>query len=233
MLMFDSLFNALHSNLEKNKGEILVVPEEFRSRHNKESNALIKNWLFKLPNYRKWRITRLDCGDKLQVFNTVAYPIFNIEKPILGVDILWFGKSNKLLAVLDFQPLIQDKEYLKQYCSELDLIKKQFSDFDNNSMKNIYDSTKYFSPWVIICRGNRSNLDEDLNNVFNVFLDRYFKIDEKISKNQFLNFEEIKKKHFEYDKYSIEKDPADKLFKNFFGEIWTEKFIQEFLFTLK
>ena len=231
--MFDSLFNVLHSNLEQKKGEILVVPEELRSRHNKGSNALINNWLFQLPNYRKWRITRLDCGDKLQVFNTVAYPRFNIEKPILGVDILWFGQSNKLLAVLDFQPLIQDKEYLKQYCSALDLIKQQFSNFDNQSMKNIYDSTKYFSPWVIICRGNRSNVDKDLNNVFKMFLDQYFKMDEKIPKNYFLNFEEIKKKHFDYDKYNIDKDPADKLFKNFFGEIWTEKFIQEFLFTLR
>ena len=27
------------------------------------------------------------------------------------------------------------------------------------------------------------------------------------------------------DKYSFEKDPADKLFKSFFGEKWTKKFI--------
>ena len=30
----------------------------------------------------------------------------------------------------------------------------------------------------------------------------------------------------------FEKDPADKLFKSFFGEKWTKKFINKFLFTL-
>ena len=49
---------------------------------------------------------------------------------------------------------------------------------------------------------------------------------------QFLNNEEIRSKHIEYNKYSSEKDPAEKLFKTFFGESWTEKFVKEFLFTL-
>ena len=31
---------------------------------------------------------------------------------------------------------------------------------------------------------------------------------------------------------STEKDPADKLFKSFFGEKWTKKFVNKFLFTL-
>ena len=50
--------------------------------------------------------------------------------------------------------------------------------------------------------------------------------------NQFLNAEEIKINQIKYDKYSFEKDPADKLFKSFFGEKWTKKFINKFLFTL-
>ena len=230
--MFDSLFDDLTSILKINKGKILEIPEEFKNHYNKTSNAYIKNWLFELPLYRKWRITRLDCGDKLQVFNTVAYPIFKSEKPFLGIDILWFANSNKLIAVLDFQPLIQDKKYLEKYCSSLDVFKKKYCTFDNQTMKNIYDSTKYFSPWVIICRGNKSHLDRDLNDVFTLFLNLYLKMDEHIIDNYFLNEQEIQKKQFEYDSYSIERDPADKLFRNFFGDIWTEKFIHNFLFTL-
>ena len=42
------------------------------------------------------------------MFNTVAYPNFDSEFPILGADILWFGNSQKLLAILDYQPLIQE-----------------------------------------------------------------------------------------------------------------------------
>ena len=87
------------------------------------------------------------------MFNTVAYPNFDSEMPILGADILWFGTSQKLLAILDYQPLIQESKYLEKYCSSLGSINKKYSAFENNKMKNIYDSKKYFSPWVIICRG--------------------------------------------------------------------------------
>ena len=85
-------------------------------------------------------------------------------------------------------------------------------------MKNIYDSKKYFSPWVIICRGNKLNLDRDLNNIFHKFVNNYLKIYKSNPFNQFLNTEEIKINQIKYDKYSFEKDPADKLFKSFFGE---------------
>jgi len=99
-------------------------------------------------------------------------------------------------------------------------------------MKNIYDSKKYFSPWVIICRGNKLNLDRDLNNIFHLFVNNYLNIYKLNPVNQFLNTEEIKINQIKYDKYSFEKDPADKLFKSFFGEKWTKNFINKFLFTL-
>ena len=133
---------------------------------------------------------------------------------------------------MDYQPLIQDREYLRKYCSSLDAIKKKYSEFDNNKMKNIYDSKKYFSPWVIICRGNKLNLDRDLNKVFYSFVSDYLKLHKLTSVNQFLNLEQIKVNQIKYDKYSVEKDPADKLFKTFFGDKWTKNFINNFLFTL-
>lgn len=230
--MFESLKNFVKTNIENLDGKELEISKEFKEYHNKDSKYIIKNWLFESPQYRKWRITKLDGGDKLQVFNTVAYPNFKSEFPILGADILWFGTSQKLLAIFDYQPLIQEKTYLQKYCSSLDFIKNQYSVFDNNKMKNIYDAKKYFSPWVMICRGNKLNLDNDLNNIFCSFVSNYLIITKPHQNNQFLTFEQIKNNHIDYDKYSTEKDPADKLFKTFFGETWTENFINNFLFTL-
>ena len=229
--MFESLNDVLHNKLKKIGAKRLNISEDFKEFTSKDKKYIIKNWLFEAPSFRKWRITQLDGGEKIQVFNTVAYPIFKCEQPILGVDILWFGNSQKLLTVLDYQPLIQDKEYLQKYCSQLNEIKDKFSEFDNTHMKKIYDSNKYFSPWVIICRGNKSNLNKDLNNIFYLFLEEYLKINALFSENKFLNSTEIQSKHCEYDKYSVEKDPADKLFNKFFGKEWTDKFIRNFLFT--
>ena len=230
--MFEPLLDFLKDNIKEVDGQEVEIADEFKEHHNKDSKYIIKNWLFESPQYRKWRITKLDGGEKLQVFNSVAYPNFDRELPILGADILWFGTSQKLLVILDFQPLIQKREYLQKYCSSLEHIKKQYSYFDNNKMKNIYDSKKYFSPWVIICRGDKLNLDRDLNNIFYLFVSDYLKINKFNDVNQFLNLEQIKINQISYDKYSLEKDPADKLFKNFFGETWTRNFIHNFLFTL-
>ena len=230
--MFESILDVLFENIQKRDAVEVQLSEKFSENHSKDSKYFIKNWLYELPNFRKWRITKLDGGGKLQVFNTVAYPSFKSEIPILGVDILWFGQSQKLLAVLDYQPLIQEMSYLNKYCSCLKKIKNQYSEFDNTKMKNIYDENKYFSPWVIICRGDKSNLEIDLNKIFSLFLVGYLDIIDNNPKNQFLNFEQIKKLHTDYDIYSSDKDPAGKLFKSFFGDSWTNDFIKNYLFTL-
>ena len=230
--MFDSLFDILVTNLEKIKSKRVKLSNDLEEHHNENSSYTIKNWLFTSPQYRKWRITKLDGGDKIQVFNTVGYPSFNSELPIFGVDILWFGTSKKFLAVLDYQPLIQDKDYLDKYCKSINLIKKKYSEFDNTKMKKVYESNRFFSPWVIICRGDNNHLDKYLNTVFDLFLNKYLNMYESNSDNIFLNSQDIEEKHIEYDIYSSEKDPAGKLFKSFFGEKWTNQFIKNYLFTL-
>ena len=230
--MFESLKDFLNKNIQELNGKEVKISSEFEEHHNKDSKYIIKNWLFESPYFRKWRITKLDGGDKLQVFNTVAYPNFKSELPILGADILWFGTSQKLLAIFDYQPLVQEEKYLQKYCSSLKIIKKKYTVFDDNKMKNIYDSKKYFSPWVMICKGNKLNLDEELDSIFCLFVRDYLRMNKLNINNQFLNLEQIKNYQIDYDKYSAEKDPADKLFKTFFGENWTENFINNFLFTL-
>ena len=230
--MFDSLFDILIANLEKINLRRLDISSDLTEHHNDKSEYIIKNWLFQSSIYRKWRITKLDGGDKIQVFNTVCYPSFDLELPIFGVDIIWFGSAKKLLAVMDYQPLIQDKAYLNKYCERINTIKKKYKNFDNTKMKNIYDSDLYFSPWVIVCRGDAMHLDAYLNEVFTLFLGEYLKMNSFHYENDFLNNKQIKQKQIEYDVYSAQKDPAGKLFKSFFGELWTKNFIKNFLFTL-
>ena len=88
--MFDSLVDFLKTNIDELNGHEVQISSEFKEHHNEDSKYIIKNWLFSSPEYRKWRITRLDGGKKLQVFNTVVYPNFDIELP---VPLNWSSKE--------------------------------------------------------------------------------------------------------------------------------------------
>ena len=96
--------------------------------------GIISNWLWKVPGFRRWRVTRLDAGENLQVLNSVAYPEYINEQPLLGIDLLWFGKTSKLVAVLDFQPLVQDQAYFARYLKGLKSLCNRFPEFSKEEM---------------------------------------------------------------------------------------------------
>ena len=84
----------------------------------------------------------MDAGDRLQVLNSVAYPHNQNDMPIMGIDLLWFEKKEKLVAILDFQPLVQDKEYFDRYFAGLKSLKQSFNEFNSDMKSNIYDPKK-------------------------------------------------------------------------------------------
>ena len=122
--MFDDLLSELNKNILDHGGQNLIVPDEFCERVSKKGNHKLNSWLWDVPGFRRWRVTRLDAGDRLQVLNSVAYPHDQNDMPIMGIDLLWFEKKEKLVAILDFQPLVQDEEYFDKY---FDGLKKPFA----------------------------------------------------------------------------------------------------------
>ena len=120
--MFDDLLSELTKNILEHGGKKLIVSDEFCERVSKKGNYKLNSWLWDVPEFRRWRVTRLDAGENLQVLNSVAYPHDQNDMPIMGVDLLWFEKKEKLVAILDFQPLVQDKEYFDRYFNGLNHI---------------------------------------------------------------------------------------------------------------
>ena len=49
-------------------------------------------------------MTYFDAGSKVQVFNSLWYPRYHLDAPVLGVDLMCFG-NRAVLAVVDCQPL--------------------------------------------------------------------------------------------------------------------------------
>ena len=231
--MFDDLLSELTKNILEHGGKKLIVPSEFCERISEKGNCKLNSWLWDVPEFRRWRVTRLDAGDRLQVFNSVAYPHSHNDMPIMGIDLLWFEKKEKLVAILDFQPLIQDQEYFDRYFVGLKRLKECFTEFNSDIKSNIYDPSKYFSPWVLFCKGGIDEATNILPKIFSSFLKCYW---ESFSfykaNNNKIELEKVKLLHINYDKYSAEKDPAHGLFSGFFGKDWSEKYIKEFLFPL-
>tara|TARA_Y100001968_G_C19446706_1_gene765784 strand:- start:4291 stop:4989 length:699 start_codon:yes stop_codon:yes gene_type:complete len=229
--MFDPFLEELHKSIREHGGEPLDLLDCFRLYQSDKTNSKIKSWLWNVPGFRRWRVTRLDAGSRLQVLNSVAYPTFNKDQPIMGMDLLWFGIKKKLVAVLDFQPLIQNELYFDKYYKDLQALKETFPEFNNQTKMNSYDPDKYFSPSVLFCKGGIKEAEYSLPIVFKSFLEFYWELDNKISNNICdLNPEEIKKLQINYDKYSAERDPAHGLFASFFGKKWSDHFLKEFLF---
>ena len=231
--MFDLLFEELQLSIKTRGGEKLFVPEELEEKKSLKGDGIIRSCLWKLPGFRRWRITRLDAGERLQVLNSVAYPHFTNDQPLMGIDLLWFGGSQKLVAVLDFQPLIQDQSYFQRYFQGLKSLSKRFPELTKDESMHSFDPHKYFSPWLLFCRGGLDQLEGPLPLAFKEFLDCYLKLD--FNGNSIphkLSSSEVFRLQSEYDTYSAERDPAHGLFINYFGQDWTERYLKEFLFPL-
>ena len=229
--MFDSFLNELHSDITKRGGSPLPLPEGLEECRSSKSSSVIQSWLWDVPGFRRWRVTRLDAGDSLQVFNSVAYPDYTYDHPLMGVDLLWFGARQKLVAVLDFQPLVQDKNYLDRYFSGLKELNQRFPDLNGEETMRSFDPNQYFSSWLLFCRGGAEQADLSLPKAFSAFLKAYWDLhDNAKSIPSTIPPEEVKNLQDKYDIYSAERDPAHGLFTSHFGKDWSNRFLHEFLF---
>ncbi len=229
--MFDPFLEYLNKSIQAKGGTSLFVPKYFSNCLSKKGNSQIQSWLWDVPGFRRWRVTRLDAGNKLQVLNSVAYPQYNNDMPIMGIDLLWFESQGKLVSVLDFQPLKQDKIYLERHFLGLRKLRESFPELANQEHMNSFDPNQYFSPWVLFCKGGIEEAQGPLLLAFKDFLKIYLALQLSSSESPSdIEPEEVKLLHDSYDNYSLERDPAHGLFSAYFGQEWSDRFAREFLF---
>ncbi len=229
--MFDHLLEELHASLKARGGVPISVPIGLGECISTKGDSVIRSWLWKVHGFRRWRVTRLDAGDSLQVLNSVAYPEYSNEQPIMGIDLLWFGIRRKLVAVMDFQPLLQDPIYFERYFHGLRDLRTRFPTFGNKEIMRAFDPNQYFSPWLLFCRGGLEEAETNLPIVFGAFLDSYWKLLNMRSESApCIAYEEVRQLQIAYDIYNAERDPAHALFTSYFGKEWSDRFLKEFLF---
>ena len=229
--MFDPFLDELQKCIQLQGGQEAFVSPDFAHWSSSKGKSFIKSSLWQVPGFRRWRVTQLDAGERLQVLNSVAYPEFINDQPLMGVDLLWFGATKKLVAVLDFQPLVQDEEYFERHFEGLKSLHSRFPEFKGEQAMRSFDPNKYFSPWILFCRGGLHQATNSLPDLFKEFLEIYWLLSEKtIQSPSMISPKRVRELQVDYDMYSAKRDPAHGLFASYFGKSWADRFLKEFLF---
>lgn len=227
--MFDPHHDALLSMIRDQGGEALPLDRDLAERRDNRKNAVIRSSLWTLPGLRRWRVTRLDAGDSVQVLNAVAYPDFDREQPLLGIDLLSFAARDKLVAVLDFQPLRQSNAYIEHYLGGLKTLHDRYPTLSPGETMRSYDSNKFFSPYLLFARGKPAELGSVLEEAFEGLLSAYSELHARCEPS-ISSIPEVRELQNDYDHYSAERDPAHGLFVSYFGKDWADRFLHTFLF---
>ncbi|MCX5934361.1 MAG: 15,16-dihydrobiliverdin:ferredoxin oxidoreductase [Pseudanabaena sp. LacPavin_0818_WC45_MAG_42_6] len=179
--------------------------------------ASIRSWCYQCPEFRKIRYTYIDAGASAQIFNSVIYPSHNYDLPLLGIDFLSFG-SIKNLIVMDFQPLFQDRAYLKKYIYPLKTLHDKYPDLVQNLEMKFYDANQYFSKYLLFAKTDPETVRTRVLEAFKDYLNLYWTM---LADAQPLidqsDIQRIVKAQKDYDQYSADRDPASGLFSSYFG----------------
>jgi len=203
---------------------------EFNVSQRGKHPATIQSWSYQCPEFRKVRYTYIDAGESAQILNSVIYPNFNYDLPLLGVDFLSFGKVKNLI-VMDFQPLFQDANYLATYIEPLKVLHDRYPGLAQGLEMKFYDANQYFSKYLLFAKTDAHTVSTQVLSAFKDYLSLYW---EMVASTPMLTnasaIQGIVKAHQAYDQYSAERDPASGLFSSYFGSEWAERFLHQFLF---
>ena len=226
----------LNSALDVLKGlgmEEVAIDKKFVFQESSVKPARIGNVCFRNDKFRKVRLTYFDAGDGVQVFNCLFYPSFEYDIPLLGVDLISLG-LNRVLSVIDFQPLHPTEEYSSKYISDLENIRIKYPDLQGTLSGKIYDDTSFFSKQMLFGRfTDESKVKSVVFPAFREYLMAYINLmDSAVPSNKIEDVKIVQERQMAYDKYSAEKDPAVGLFDAYFGKEWSKSFVHDYLFTL-
>lgn len=195
-----------------------------------KNRTTIQSWCYSCEEFRKIRYTYIDAGESAQVFNSVIYPDPKYDLPLLGVDLLSFGRK-KILVVIDFQPLFRDKAYQQKYIEPMKGIYEKYDDLAQDLGMKFYDADRYFSKYLLFAKTDRETVDRRVFPAFIDYLNLYWELlASAVPLTDPARIEQIVCAQKDYDRYSAERDPAHGLFSSYFGSEWAERFLYEFLF---
>lgn len=209
------------------------IEEKFVCEFSTAKPARIGSMTFKNDKFRKVRMTYFDAGDNVQVFNTLWYPHYEYDMPMLGVDLISLGRK-RVLSVIDMQPVLPTIEYSEKYISQLSPIRAKYPDLHGVLSGKIYDDTSFFSKNMLFGRfTDESKVKSVVQPAFSEYLQKYVSMmDQAVPDSSESAKKLVRSRQEEYDVYSAKKDPAVGLFDSYFGKQWSNDYVHKFLFEM-
>ena len=211
--------------------------ESFFGSSSNPKKVFLETWGLNTEKIRQARCACLQAGEITSVMNLVITPFNNYDLPFFGADFVTLPNGH--LIALDLQPALKDDiNHTQNVWDKLKPIHSKWQSKLPSGGGIPSEARQYFSPaflWSRIPLGEEGDklisqiIKPAFNEYLNCFLD--LMIDAKmISKERSLKMLNGQK---EYMRYRAEKDPARGMLRGFFGELWTERYINNILFDLK
>ena len=211
--------------------------ESFFGSSSNPKQVVLETWGLKTEKIRQARCACLQAGEITSVMNLVISPLNNYDLPFFGADFVTLPNGH--LIALDLQPALKDDIIHTQHVwDQLKSIHSNWQSKLPSGGEIPSNARQYFSPgflWSRIPLGDdgdkliRNIIQPAFDDYLNLFLDLVSHA-KMISQARSLELLNGQKK---YMRYRAEKDPARGMLRGFFGELWTESYINNILFDLK
>ena len=211
--------------------------ESFFGSSSNPKKVILQTWGLKMEKIRQARCACLQAGEITSVMNLVISPCNKYDLPFFGADFVTLPTGH--LIALDLQPVLKDDMIHTQYISEK--LKSLHANWQSKlpSGGDIpMEARQYFSPaflWSRIPLGEEG--DQLISQVIKPAFDDYlnFFSDLVINAKTISSERSLKLLNGQknYMRYRAEKDPARGMLRGFFGNLWTERYINNILFDLQ
>ena len=157
--VFNNVSNIHFKYLEKYKSRELNINTNYKIKKN--NNSVIENYYFTNNEFKKIRLSYFKSDDK-EMFNSVWYPSYGYECPILSIDLIKFNEKNKICLV-NLYEIYNTTEYHKKYIDIFSNIKNKYSYLYNNKSIHLNNFDKILSDSMLFT--NKINDLNELNNL--------------------------------------------------------------------
>ena len=211
--------------------------ESFFGSSSNPKKVFLETWALKTEKIRQARCACLQAGEITSIMNLVVTPFNNYDLPFFGADFVTLPNGH--LIALDLQPALKDDIiHTQNVWGKLKSINTNWQSKLPYGGDIPAEARQYFSPgflWSRIPLGKEG--DTLISQIIKPAFDEYLKFfldlvcDAKmISQERSLKLLNGQKK---YMRYRAKKDPARVMLRGFFGNSWTERYINNILFDLQ